>query len=306
MKKIIFTLLLIWLSCNLQAQVDPLFFQQTQHRSLINPASTAKGGNIDAALLVRQQWVGFPGLSTNAVYAQGFLDYFQSGIGIKFIMDEYGPQETKNVKVNYAFFAALTDDAILSLGVAAGIMNNVFKGSDRYFVAHDPGDPSIPFETRTKTMADFDFGVEFNTRQFELGAASTHITYGRFDQMILRPMRNYYAYTRVKALLNRHWDLIPGATWQFNRWQSTYELNMGLRHNNNFTFNIAYRNPMSLGMAVGMTLYEGFRLSYSYDYGLDNLNAYNSGSHEVVISYHIPVNVSFIGTKIRFFRWKMF
>ena len=308
MKKVIYILsFLFWVfAVTSQAQVNPLFFQQTQHRSLLNPASTGKGGNFDAALMVRQQWTGFSDMGTNAVYVNGFLNEYRSGIGLKFIMDEYGPQQTKNIKVNYAYFVSFQDEAIFSLGLGVGVLNNVYKGSDRYFIARDADDPSIPTETQSMTIPDFDFGAEFSTRYFELGASITHITYGRLDQMIVRPMRNFYAYSRAKIPMNKHWDLIPGVTWQFNRMQSTYEANIGVRHNNNFTLNVAYRNPMNLGISTGMTIYEGFRLAYSYDYGIDNLSAYNSGSHEVTVSYHIPVLVSFIGTKIRFFKWKMF
>ena len=308
MKKNIYTLLILLFGAvsYLQAQVDPLFFQQTQHRSLINPAATARGGNIDAALLVRQQWVGFSDMATNAVYVSGFLNELQSGIGLRFVMDKYGPTDTKNIKFNYAFFAALNDDAVLSLGIGFGVMSNVYKGSDTYFFPQHGNDPVVPMETISKAIPAFDFGAEFITRHFELGASITHISYGRLDQMLVRPMRNYYSYSRVKVPINRHWDFIPGVTWHYNRMQSTYEANLGVRHNNNFTFNAIYRNPMNIGFSTGLTLIEGFRLAYSYDYGINTLSSYNGGSHEIVISYHIPVHISFIGTKIRFFKWKTF
>ena len=63
---------------------------------------------------------------------------------------------------------------------------------------------------------------------------------------------------------------------------------------------------MDIGIAFGINIYEGVRVAYSYDYGIDNLSSYNSGSHEITISYNIPVNNNYIRTRLRFFRWKVF
>ena len=304
--RIPYILIIIFLSvCTAtQAQVDPLFFQQTHLRGLTNPAATGKGGDINTSLTTRQQWIGFSGMSSHALMAHGFINQFRSGIGAKFVMDQYGPTQTKNIKINYAYFVHFDDIAFLSLGMGAGIMSNVYNVN--YFRPRHPDDPKIPTETQTNLMPDFDFGFEFNTSHFELGGSIAHITYGYFDQKTVRPMRNWYAYSRVKVPMNNYWDFIPGVTWHFNRWQTIYEVSAGVRLNNNLFVNFAYRNPMNMGVAVGLTLYEGFRLAYSYDYGFDNLMAYNSGSHELTISYRIPMNTSFIGNKLRFFQWKMF
>ena len=305
-KRVLYTLIILfWSVCATKAQIDPLFFQQTQLRGLVNPAATGKGGDINASVTTRQQWIGFSGMSSNALMAHGFINELRSGIGAMFVMDEYGPTQTKNIKLNYAFFVHFDDFAFLSLGMGAGIMSNVYKGSE-YFRAREPNDPTVPVETKTNVSPDFDFGVEFNTSHFEIGGSIAHITYGYNDQNTVRPMRNWYAYTRAKVPMNRYWDFIPGVTWYFNRWQTIYEVNAGVRLNNNLCVNVAYRNPMSLGMSVGLTVYEGFRLAYSYDYGFDNLMAYNSGSHEITISYKILMNTSYIGNRLRFFQWKMF
>ena len=290
-----------------KAQVDPLFFQQTNLRGLINPAATGKGGDINASLTTRQQWIGFSGMSTNAVQVHGFNNEIRSGFGAKFIMDKVGPKETKNVKINYAYFVPFDDVAFLSLGMGMGLMNTVHKGGDYFFPdPNEPNDPKIPMQTQKKTVNDFDFGVEFNTRNFEIGGAITHITHGWFDQKIGRSMRNFYGYSRYKAPINKYWDFIPGVTWHFNRMQTTYEAIAGVRYNNNFCVNVAYRNPTNLGIGLGLTVYEGLRLAYSYDSGFDNLSAHNSGSHEITISYNIPMNTSYIRNRLKFFQWKMF
>ena len=272
---------------------------------MINPAATGKGGDMVSSLSVRQQWIGFVGTSTQVLLVNGFINSFHSGIGLTCVFDGFGPQQTKNIKANYAFYVPYDDEAFFAMGFGAGVINNVYKGGD-YFIYRDPEDPAIPLETLSKTIPDFDFGIEFNTRNFELGASIRHITHSYVDQMIMRPMRNHYLFTRAKFPINNNWDFVPGITWQNNRKINAIELNTGLRYNNNLYINFAYRNPMNLGLGVGVYLSDGFRLVYSYDYGFDSLSSYNSGTHEVTISYTIRVNTTYIKNKLRFFQWKMF
>ena len=306
MKRLLYTcMFILGTVCTSRAQIDPLFFQQTNNRGLINPAATGKGGDINGSLSIRQQWVGFTGgPSVQALKVDGFMKQIRSGFGVRWINDTFGPQKTNNLKLNYAYFVPFEEVAFLSLGLGMGIMNNVYDQS--VFFAYDPDDEAITMDVQSKTIPDFDFGFEFDTRIFEIGASVTHFTYMYADQSLVRPMRNIYAYTRVKIPMNRYWDFIPGITWHNTRKLNTCEVNAAFRYNNNVCVNFVYRNPMSCGMALGINIYKGFRIAYSYDYGFDNLSNYNSGSHEVTVSYNIPLNTTYVTSKLRFFRWKMF
>ena len=290
--------------CISQAQTDPMFFQQVHNRGLINPASTGKGGDINAAMAIRQQWIGFPGPSTQAIYADGFVQQIRSGVGLTWINDKFGPQRTNNIKLNYAYFIPFEEVTFLSLGLGMGVMSNTHDESD--FFARDDNDDLITKVKQSKTLPDFDFGIEFNTRHLEIGTSVTHVTYMYNDQSLVRPMRNIYTYARAKLPINKYWDFIPGITWHNTRKLNTYELNAAFRYDNNICVNMVYRNPMDCGIALGINVYAGFRVVYSYDYGFDNLSSYNSGSHEITVSYNIPVNTTYVRSKLRFFRWKMF
>ena len=305
MKRLLYTcMLILGAVCTSHAQIDPLFFQQTNNRGLLNPAVTGKGGDINGSLSIRRQWIGFPGPSTQALYANGFVKEIRSGFGVRWINDAFGPQQTNNIKLNYAYFIPFEEVAFLSLGLGMGIMNNIYDETG--FFAHDNDDEALTMAKQSKMIPDFDFGFEFDTRIFEVGASVTHLTYMYADQNLIRPMRNIYAYTRVKVPMNKYWDFIPGVTWHNTRKQNTYEANVAFRYNNNVCVNFVYRNPMSCGIIFGLNIYKGFRVAYSYDYGFDNLSSYNSGSHEVTVSYNIPVNTTYVSNKLRFFRWKMF
>jgi type IX secretion system PorP/SprF family membrane protein len=281
-----------------------MFMQQTHNRSVLNPGATGKGGDVNMALSLRQQWIGFPGASTQMLNGSGFVKDIRSGFGFMFLNDELGPHKSQNLKINYAYFIPFAEKAFLSLGLGMGFIHNEYDESD--FFAMDDNDDVITYERLTKTVPDFDFGMEFNTSNLEVGASVTHFSYAYEDVNLVRPMRNIYAYVRGKVPLDKYWDFIPGFTWHNTRQLNTYEVNASLRYNNNICVNIIYRNPASLGIAAGINIYGGFRIVYSYDYGFDGLSRYNNGSHEITLSYNIPVNTTYVRSKLRFFRWKMF
>ncbi len=305
MKRLLYiSVLLFCVSLTLHAQTDPMFLQQTNNRGVFNPAVTGKGGDIDIAFGLRQQWVGFSGPATQVLNGNGFIRQIRSGVGLRWLNDKFGPQKTQNIKIDYAYFIPFEEKAFLSLGLGMGILNDTYDESE--FFARDDNDEAITYTKESKTLPDFDFGFEFNTRQFEIGAAVTHISYAYADQSLLRPMRNIYAYTRVKLPIDKYWDFIPGITWHNTQKLNTYEVSAAFRYNNNICVNLIYRNPMTFGISAGINVYRGFRLAYSYDYGIDNLSSYNSGSHEIMISYNVPVNTTYVRSKLRFFKWKMF
>ena len=308
MKRAIYSLILVFVTiCSSQAQIDPLFFQQTHVRGLFNPAATGKGGDIDVSLSVREQWIGFEGRpSTQALMVSGFASKIQSGFGVTCIVDAFGPQQTKNIKLNYAYYVSFEDEALLSLGLGMGVMHSTYRLGEHFFVGGgNGGDMPIP-EIKNNTTPDFDVGIEFNTRNFEMGGAITHVTYSRYDRNLVRPIRNYYAYMRTKQPLNTAWDFIPGFTWQNVRKSNLLELNAGFRHNNNFCLNLIYRYPANGGMAVGFNIFNGFRLVYSYDQSFNNVGTYLKGTHEATVAYNIPMNTTYIQNRLRFFKWKMF
>ncbi len=284
------------------AQSDPMFLQQTNYRGTINPAATGKWGDINLAGGVRQQWVGFPGPSTQAIIGSGFVKEIRSGFGLSWINDKFGPQCSQNLKLNYAYFIPFEEDAFLSLGLGMGILNNVYDESD--FFDLDKNDEVITGIKESKISPDFDFGLEFNARFFEVGASVTHLINAFEDGNLVKPMRNIYAYARGKVPMNKYWDFIPGFTWHNAQKLNTYEVNVAFRYNNNICVNMIYRNPGTAGLALGINIYRVFRLSYSYEYGIDNLNSYNDGSHEVWLSYNVPINTTYVRSRLRFFRWK--
>lgn len=296
-------LLLLLLTLSVYGQRDVIYFQQHQNRQTINPAATGMWGDIDGALGYRQQWTGFKEAPrTISLMASGFVHPWRSGFGLHYRNEKFGPQSTQNIKFNYAYFVPFNEFAFLAIGVGGGIMNNTYDETN--FFAKDRNDDRLLYVKQTKVIPDFDAGLEFHMQYWQIGASVTHLSYTHEDNNLIRPLRNFFVYTRGKIPVTRYWDIIPGVLWHNSRALNTFEVSATARYNNNLSMTVSYRNPQTIGMMVGITLYQGFRLSYSFDYGFDNMSAYNSGSHEVWLSYNFPMTNTYIRTRLRFFRWK--
>lgn len=50
---------------------------------------------------------------------------------------------------------------------------------------------------------------------------------------------------------------------------------------------ILYRSDDAIGISAGVTLKERFSIGYGYDYTLSKMSNYQSGSHEVMLSFVI-------------------
>lgn len=48
-----------------------------------------------------------------------------------------------------------------------------------------------------------------------------------------------------------------------------------------------YRTDDALGVALGLTLKNRFNLGYAFDYSLGDIKAYNSGSHEIMLTFQV-------------------
>ena len=46
-----------------------------------------------------------------------------------------------------------------------------------------------------------------------------------------------------------------------------------------------YRSDDALGLSLGIQLKERFTIGYGYDFSIKGLRKYNSGSHEVMLSF---------------------
>lgn len=274
------------------SQQDPIFTQYMNNPVLINPAYAGTFGNLNVNGIFRKQWVGveWQPTTTSISVTSPFLD-FTTGVGFTFMYDDIGPLSQTGIYADYAYHLDF-DNAQLSLGLKAGF---------NYYVKDLQG----------LTMNDYDWWVSLSPLTtkflFNTGVGAFYYTdkyYLGFS--IPKLIRNSLAENENTYELvgreERHLFFTGGAIFDINpivKFKPTAMFRMV----NGAPFSIdltatailyervwagfTYRLGDALGAHFRMTVTEGLQLGYSYDYNNSRLSSYNSGTHEIFISYTI-------------------
>lgn len=309
-KKVLLLLLVISSTICSKAQQDSQFTQYIFNGLHINPAYAGTKGDYYIQSFYRAQWQGINGApKTLSIAADGSFNDGSVGLGLIIANDQIGAQKNLTAFANYAYKLRLDDDetSILSFGIAGGMSQFSVDGSK--LNAANSGDGAIPLVSQNRAYPDARFGVYYHNEQYFLGLSATNII-ARYmadknkDDLLLPIPRPHFYFT-AGALFPINEDVqfkpvilvkddIKGPTsvdlnaffllkervWLGAFYRSSYNI-----HNSNLQKNLPTQNSMGLIAEIFAT--QDLRVGYSYDYSLNKLRNYNSGSHEISVGLYI-------------------
>lgn len=312
MKKAL-VLLLALLPMWVYAQTDIQLSQQLFSRVNYNPAATGASNYINMFLLARQQWVGFRGAPRTQIFnAHNYFDEIKSGMGLTLSNDKTDLINSINAKLAYAYHIHFGDNSsYLSLGLSAGMLYKSFDVDRAILEDLFPDHIIESFRGRnTQVSPDFDFGIEFNTKRFQIGLSTTHLSSVPKkieDIRILESSKHFYAYTKYIFDIDRDWKFVPILMGVNNQNTFSFEVNGMAYYKERFWFGASYRlseeviSESVIGM-VGLFITDFLRLGYSYDFNIGALKSHSSGTHEIMLSLRLAKNDYNYGRKSpRFF-----
>jgi type IX secretion system PorP/SprF family membrane protein len=292
----------------LSGQNDIQLSQQFLSRVNYNPAATGGSNYMHVFLLGRQQFIGFKGApSTQVLNAHNYFSQINSGAGLSVINDRIGHESSINAKLAYAYYVHF-EDSYLSFGLGGGVLYKHLNLSDA--VSENPNDPIIDsyHDRSSKFSADFDFGVEYNTAQFQIGASVTHLNISPTKISNLQSGRHIYFYTKYTFNLDLDWKLAPSFVTHMSSWPiMQLDLNTLATYRDRFWFGASLRSSDAFVMEslvgiVGLYITDFLGLGYSYDLNLGPIGKYTSGSHEISLRFRIGRGEGYGGAKTpRFF-----
>ena len=288
MKKIVLILILLFSGLRMYAQSDAMLTQQWLSRINCNPAATGNTNDVDIFLIHRTQWSSFNGKApqTSLLNATNYFNNINSGIGLSLVYDKDGDMYTNyNAKFVYAYHLIFSDIALLSLGLGLNLQN---RSIDFDKLDLSTGDPM--YEGRGKeseTNIDFDFGLEFNSDRFTLGASLNRI--GKTAVEKLNPFKSgqqFYAYTRYRISVIEGFDLAPAASYVYANHLDIWEASVTGFIAEQVWLGFAYRWDLALAFSAGVE-FGNFRIGYAYDHYLKQSTDLGA-THEVMLSVKIP------------------
>jgi len=294
----------LWILLNIctfaaSAQQDPQISQNMFNQLMVNPGFAGNSGEINLMLLNRQQWAGFPGAPVTTVFqtdATLKLIGESDGLGFTVVKDAIGYEKNVSFGIDYAFRLRLGQGQ-LGCGVSLGVMNKNLtpgwtdtQGGDLV----DSSDPALPKQEVNGVLTDVGAGLYYRHKKYFLAFSSTHLTQPSFafeEKGHYSLIRHYYLSGGYNMVMNDdRFTVQPSFFFKSDGTTSQVDLDLMLQYNRRFWGGIGYRNQDAVMIFLGFEMQNGLKIGYSYDLNTSVLSRYNSGSHELFVSYAVLIN----------------
>jgi len=272
------------------SQQDPMYTQYMYNTLSVNPAYAGSRDALSITGLLREQWVGIdgaPSTQTLTIHSPVYSD--NMGLGLSVINDEVGPVHQTMLFADYSYSIQATDNSTLSFGLKAGV--NIFQADLLGLTPNEGGDPSI-YNVDNRLLPNVGVGVYYYSDQGYIGVSAPKL----LEQML----KEYRDGVVTENKERRHYFLIGGYVFDLSeevKFKPSFLVKavVGAPVSIDLSANFLIRDKLGLGLAhrlddsfSGLLQYyitPQFRIGYSYDFTLTELQDYNSGSHELMLGY---------------------
>ncbi len=296
------------------AQQKPQYNLYIMNNYLLNPAISGIEEYTDVKLGSRQQFSGMEG-SPSTVYLSvhapiGYSSVARNaqrtestpsfntlpqnrmikpkphhGVGLMVMHDKIGAFSRTEASLSYAYHLLLSDEVKLSAGAAAGIMQQNLRSDKLTF--YDPVDNAkVDWNTIKPNLS---MGLWLYSSNFYLGMSATQLLANRenFDDVTMEKNGQYVHYFATGAYkydVSDRLSLIPSVMVMWLKpLPGSIDFNLRALYENRMWVGGSVRQNGSFAVLAGLTLSNTFDVGYAYDTGLQELNGFGGGSHEVVV-----------------------
>ncbi|MFA9392259.1 MAG: type IX secretion system membrane protein PorP/SprF [Prolixibacteraceae bacterium] len=291
MKYILFIVFVAWGTSSF-AQQDPMYTQYMNQILSINPAYAGAKGVTSATIIAREQWVGIDGHpSTQTVFVHSPLSN-EMGVGGSIINDEIGVVKNTSLFGDYSYTITYPGERYLALGLKAGFsffradLNTVDLGSG------DPNDPAFLYPVSRSFMPNAGVGVYFSSPDFYMGFS--------VPKLISNEITEKDITTGAVSREQLHAFFMGGYVFDVNRIlkfkpyfmvRATPNAPLSIDLTAQVVFidklwaGVTYRLGNSFGALMQVQVNEQLKVGYAYDLTTTSLGSYNSGTHEIMLSF---------------------
>lgn len=289
------------------AQSEPQYTQYMFNRYLFNPAYSGSNDAVEFSLLHRSQYVGLSStfIATQAFNFSSSIPVASSGIGLNVVNDLIGYQRSTSVTINYNYRKKFKWGN-LAIGIGGGIIQTSLNGAKLrtpdgdYNSGVNHQDNILPNTMQNGIAPDFSFGVYLNNTRYFAGAAINHIvlsdaavTAANGSKTKLVFSRNLFFTGGYNFRVGNKLEIMPSALVKTDLVKVQAEVGATFTIIDNIVTGISFRGYTkravdALALVLGFK-YKGFQLIYSYDANVSYLTKFNTGSHEISLSYRYPL-----------------
>jgi type IX secretion system PorP/SprF family membrane protein len=282
------------------AQTATPMAQYSGNQLIYNPGFAGAHDLLSANLSFRTLWSGIANSPTLiSLNAHGPFSGLRHSVGLICQRETLGPQSVHLVNLTYSHKIHVGQRNFLSLGVQAGLFNSITDWNKVTFVRH-PDDPGYGHDERwTSNKFDVGVGAHFQARDFYVGMSARHLTAPTFDKVHNVNGDDWYSQVRRQFFLmggynffvNHYFDIRPRLLM---RYKHTVPLavsaGVDIVYLDRVSFGLNFASgQQALTLALAGEIVEGLRIGYAYDINFGVLAPFQRGSHELFVSYFMPL-----------------
>ncbi len=307
-------------SMYLHAQQEPLYSMYSLNGFLFNPAVAGSDGFTTVDLSARDHMLGFPGSpKTYVISVQGrllrrsvkvknnFLSGDKSaskrsgrvGLGAYIFNDRNGLIERTGGSFTYAYHIFMQNTQF-SLGLAVSTFQFKFAQDEAVF-RNQSAEPLLNENLSNRMIVpDVSFGSYVLTPNSFAGFSITNLFQSRVTLGSLtydyRMFRHYFLMGGKRFnnedLFSYEPSFLLKAT---EKMVAQADLQMRFFYNHDYYLGLSYRTGSSIGLLIGAK-WQRLHFGYAFDYGLNSIQTYTYGAHEINIALKL-------GDNARRYRW---
>lgn len=306
MKKVLL-ISIFFFSLEAWAQQDPQFSQYMFNSFYYNPAFAGTEGVTKITGLYRSQWLGYSPTYgdggapvTQMLSAHTPVLKLKGGVGGYIVNDKLGPVTNFQAQASYAHYFNIFQGK-LSLGVSGGILSQ--KVDFDLYRATDPSDPLLASKSgkESQIRPDFTAGVMFKKEKFYAGVGIDHLNAASFDFGLTQSnqmARHLYVTGGYYYDLNFDIRLQFMTLIKSDFTKTTFDVGAIAYFKDVMWGGLSFRQSDAAILILGYSLLKdkSLKVGYSLDYIVKDQQAKQPTSHELMVSYSLPVDFS--GKKI--------
>jgi len=271
------------------AQQDPQYSMHYLNGMAIHPGYAGSLGGVSANVLYRNQWTGMTG-APKTFSANAQMRYFkdQLGTGLVFFNDQIGVFSRNAVNVAQAYHVRL-DELTVSFGLQASFQQ--LSGNLTSLKPVEADDKAFAANV-SKSALNFGSGVYAYSDKFWFGFSIPYFLKSKWTQIDNGDVVDPYL---VNHMFISGGGVLRAGAFQFKpsmlvkkSYQSPYSIEAGctVYAFSKFGLGANYRLGDAVEFIGEFQIDDNLRLAYGFERTVSNLQAFNNGTHEIMLRYH--------------------
>lgn len=277
-----------------KAQQDPMYTQYMNNLLIINPGYAGSQSMSNFMVVARNQWVTFEGAPRTRTFSFNTpVKDLNMGLGFSILSDEIGPLNQTGVYIDYSYRIKLSEKYRMSLGLKGGF--SFYRASLSELQTVNP-DPIYERDIYKDFLPNFGVGGFLYSDDTYFGISIPKLV----ENVISRESYTSEYIGREKI----HFYIVGGKIFEVNENIHIKSSSMLMAVKNapvslditglvglkdRFWFGGMLRFGNSWGLLAQVNATNNILIGYSYDLNFTGLNAFNNGTHEIMLSYNINI-----------------